>query len=202
LIVTDTIFSAFLESEAGKLVDLCTNSSRLSCKLIQADETLPPSIFVVEMKCRHLVRQDKQVRPSSEPCVIAIQLPADYLRTGGPHPGQILSLLTPRNCWHPNLRFPYICAGPIAPGTSVVDLVFRCYEILTYVKFTPREDNSLNWEACRWARAHMADFPLESRPLRDIGLQESAPDLADTGLADTGLADFVLEPTDAAAGPC
>ena len=186
--MTDTIFSSFLESEGGKLVELCGSSSRLSCRLIQADEALPPSIFVVEMTCRHLVRQDNRICPSSEPCVIAIQFPADYLRRGGPRPGEILSLLAPRNCWHPNVRFPYVCAGPIAPGTSVLDLVFRCFEIMTYVKFTPREDECLNQAACRWARAHMAEFPLESGPLRDIGMQEAATDPAD----------FVLEPALAA----
>ena len=54
----------------------------------------------------------------------------------------------------------------MTPGTSLVDLLYQAYEVLTYQKFTSREDDALNAVACAWARKHMDRFPVDSRPLK------------------------------------
>jgi hypothetical protein len=48
----------------------------------------------------------------------------------------------------------------------LVDLLYQVYEILTYQKLTPREDDALNKEACHWARANQKRFPIDRRPLK------------------------------------
>jgi len=184
--VSNHIYTDFLEGQGQSLSEFCDGSSRLECKLIQTEDSMPPNIFMVKLRCAHMVMEDDQVQRSEEPSLIAIQLPGDYLRRTYQHPGQILSLVVPRNCWHPNLSWPHICAGNIAPGTPVVELVLRCYEIFTYNKFTPEENDCLNPLACRWARQHMQQFPLESEPLRDAHL--------DTAATSSDARDFVVEP--------
>jgi hypothetical protein len=189
--VTDNIYTDFVERQGAELTQLCDSSSRLACRLIQPDTSMPANIFMVKIQCANLIKVDDQVRRSEEACLLAIQLPSDYVRRAYPNPGQILSLVAPRQCWHPNVLWPHICAGPIAPGTPVVELVLRGYEILTYNKFTPIEHDCLNPPACRWARSHMSEFPLERRPLRDAGQPRSAE--VDASHASGDLHDFDFE---------
>ena len=65
--------------------------------------------------------------------------------------------ISPTNIFHPNVAPTvappsFICIGRIAPGTSLCELIFQVYEVLTYAILTPREDNALNRDACAWAR--------------------------------------------------
>ena len=45
-----------------------------------------------------------------------------------------------------------------------MDLLYQCYEVIGYSKVTM--DDSLNDEACRWARENQHRFPIEHRPLK------------------------------------
>ena len=166
--MTDGIYGAFLKQQAAELAALCASSSRLRCSAIQGSDAFPPNVFVVEITCAHLITVKGEVQRSSDPCVIAVQLPVDYLRRAYANAGQILSLVAPKNIFHPNARWPSLCSGPIAPGTTINELIMRCYEILTFNRFTPNESDCLNARACQWARAHLAAFPLENTPLRDL----------------------------------
>jgi hypothetical protein len=49
------------------------------------------------------------------------------------------------------------------PATPINDLVIQIVEILTYLNYTPIEHDSLNRDACQWARNHTDRFPLERR---------------------------------------
>jgi hypothetical protein len=49
---------------------------------------------------------------------------------------------------------------------SLVDLLFQCFEVITYQKVTMREDDALNHAACAWAREHQQRFPIDRRPLK------------------------------------
>ena len=89
----------------------------------------------------------------------------DHLRVAR-DAAMVVSLLMPQNLYHPNVAPPLICIGRIAPGTSLCELIFQVYEVLTFAKLTPREDNALNRDACAWARRNMQLFPLDARPLR------------------------------------
>ena len=182
--MTDNILADWLTAAEPEISELCNASSRLEYRAIPLDDGLPPRIFLIGMHCAQMVHTSGEVERVDGRAVISVQIPTDYLRRPFPYPGQVLSLAEPLNCWHPNVRGPAICAGPIAPGTSIVELVMRCYELLTFNNFTPREDDCLNLMACRWARAHMSDFPLESRPLRDLAVDHQSESTVD---------DFTLE---------
>ncbi|MDA1077395.1 MAG: hypothetical protein O3A63_22010 [Proteobacteria bacterium] len=166
----DRILESFLQQQGVLVQAFCDGSSRLHCELIQTDESLPPNLFLIRLTCQHTLFEGDEIIVSDEPCTFAIHMPEDYLRRPNPNPGRILSLIEPRMCAHPNMQWPFICAGSIAPGTDAVDLILRVHDLLTYNQFTPREDDALNQQACRWAREHMKDFPLETRPLRDLQL--------------------------------
>jgi ubiquitin-protein ligase len=79
----------------------------------------------------------------------------------------MLRLFTP-GVWHPNvsMEVPLICIGRLTPGTGLVDVLYQVYEILTWHKFNPRENDSLNKTACAWARQNQSRFPVDHRPLK------------------------------------
>ena len=89
-----------------------------------------------------------------------------YLRAADPC--RVLTWLWPRNVFHPNIsdRAPFICVGHLVPGTSLVDILYQCFEIITYHKVTMREDDALNKDACAWARQNQHRFPIDPRPLK------------------------------------
>jgi ubiquitin-protein ligase len=84
----------------------------------------------------------------------------------------MLRVFTPR-IWHPNVSadLPLICIGHLTPGTSLVDILYQVYDILTYQKYNPREDDCLNRGACSWAREREHQFPIDGRPLKRRSLQ-------------------------------
>ena len=82
------------------------------------------------------------------------------------NPASIVSLLSPGNLYHPNVAPPFICIGRIVPCTSLCELIYQVYEVLTFAKVTPLENDALNRDACQWARRSMQRFPLDARPLR------------------------------------
>ena len=165
--MNDHVYSSFLERQNESLSTLASQSRVLRYRAIQSHRNLPANLFITSMTCAHVVKKTGEPRVSHAPCSFGIQLPADYLRRSYPDSGQILSLISPAECFHPNVRWPHICIGPVAAGTSVVELVLRVDEILTFNRVNPREDDCMNPSACPWTRAHMDDFPLERRPLRD-----------------------------------
>jgi hypothetical protein len=69
---------------------------------------------------------------------------------------------------------PLICVGRLKPGTWLVDLLYQCYEIITYQKVTMREDDALNPLACVWSREHQQRFPIDRRPLKWRAALEAA----------------------------
>ena len=75
----------------------------------------------------------------------------------------MLRLFTP-GVWHPNVsrELPLICIGRLTPGTTLVDILYQLFDILTFQKYNPRENDSLNKTACAWARENAA--PLSHRP--------------------------------------
>ncbi len=122
---------------------------------------------------------------------VGVYFGADYLRTVNPY--ETLTLFDPLNTYHPNVAFgaPFICVGRIAPGMPLVDLLYQVYEILTYQKLTPREDDALNKEACRWARANQGLFP--HRPSAAQAASTGAGGGAHMTMLDKHLARFAQE---------
>ena len=158
---TDPILRAFLERQAEDGLALARASDTLEL------ECLPTSQhFIGHYSCRGLVQERGGVVREADQFHVGVFFGADYLRNVNPF--EVLTLFGPPNTYHPNVAFgaPFICVGKIAPGMPLVDLLYQVYEILTYQKLTPREDDALNKEACRWARANQHRFPIDRRPLK------------------------------------
>jgi hypothetical protein len=122
--------------------------------------------FIAHYACRGLVKDADDVVREADTFHVGFFFPANYLRAVNPF--ETVTLFHPLNVYHPNVAFgaPFICVGHITPGMPLVDLLYQVYEILTYQKLTPREDDALNPEACRWARGRLARFPIDPRPLK------------------------------------
>jgi hypothetical protein len=126
----------------------------------------PPSQqFIAEFRCTGALRgANGQVVVRKALFAVHVFFPDDYLRRV--EPGNVVQWLAPLEVAHPNIRPPHVCLGHLVPGTELVDLLYQVYEMITYTKFTPREDDALNPEACKWARANLQRFPLDRAPLR------------------------------------
>lgn len=159
--ISDPILRAFLgrQAEEGRALARASDILDLDC--------LPTGQhFVARYLCRGLVREQGGLVREANCFHVGFFLGADYLRSVNPF--EVLTLFGPPNTFHPNVAFgaPFICLGRIAPGMPLVDLIYQTYEILAWQRLTPREDDALNKEACRWARANHGRFPIDPRPLK------------------------------------
>ena len=161
MLPVDPVMRGFLERQAEEARALAERSDILQLECLPTGQH-----FVAHFACRGLVKE-----PGSEPRIVdafhvGIYFGSDYLRHSAPF--ETLTLFAPDNTFHPNVACgaPFICVGRIAPGMPLVDLLYRVYEILSYQRLTPREDDALNKEACRWARANQHRFPIDPRPLK------------------------------------
>jgi len=157
--MADKILESFLARQLEEGMALARGSDILD--LLPVGGT-PPSRYLAEYRCVGAVRDASSV-VAADRFQVGVYFPPDYLRTVDP--ALVLTLLAPAQVWHPNVRAPFICAGHVTPGTGLVDLLHRVYEILSFHKVNMREDDALNREACAWARANVHRFPLDPRPL-------------------------------------
>ncbi len=157
----DPVFQRFLDRQFEEGAALVRSSDLLNLHRVPA----PPPHCIAEFHCRGLVRQgDGEITEATE-FLVGIWFPSDYLRRADPY--QILRLLTP-HVWHPNVsrELPLICIGRLTPGTALADILYQLFDVLTWQKYNPREDDSLNKAACAWARANQHRFPVDRRPLK------------------------------------
>jgi hypothetical protein len=157
----DPIYRRFLESQFAEGMALAEESDLLRLRV----PALAPPHFVAEFHCQGLVRGEDGVVKEADHFEVGIWFPPDYLRRANPF--EMLRILTP-NIWHPNISCdaPFICIGRLTPGTALVDILYQIFDIVTYQKYNPREDDSLNKFACAWARGNQHRFPVDGRPLK------------------------------------
>ena len=157
----DPILTGFLNRQLEEASALADTSDLLR---VTPCDGPPPQRYLVEFRCKGLVLNGRGEVDEQDRFLVGITLPSDYLRRA--HPAEVLTLLAPKNVFHPNIRGSAICVGRLKPGTPLVDLIYQCFEILTYSKVTMREDDALNREACVWARNNTERFPIDRRPLK------------------------------------
>ncbi len=166
--VGDPVYQHFMERQLAEGMALARSSDLLQ---LHISPTVPPH-FVAEFRCKGLVRNVAREIAEASEFHVGIWFPPDYLRRSDPF--EMLRLFTP-NVWHPNVsdELPLICIGRLTPGTSLVDILYQLYDVLTYQKYNPREDDSLNRVACAWARDNQHRFPIDRRPLKrqSLGLE-------------------------------
>jgi hypothetical protein len=161
----DKVLNAFLERQYDLGRELAESSDLL--ELFPLGDP-PIHHYVARFRCKGLTRARDGEIVESELFEVGIRFPLDYLRRADP--GEVLTWLGPQEIFHPNIRAPFICVGRLAPGTGLVDLLFQCYEIISYWRVTMREDDALNVDACAWARRNQHRFPIDRRPLKNRGL--------------------------------
>lgn len=160
--MTDLVLDAFLRRQVQEGLALARESDLL--RLFPLGD--PADRYVAAFSCKGLTRQSDGDIVEAEHFEVGIRFPLDYLRHAEPF--QVLTWLGPRNIWHPNIaaESTAICVGRLTPGTSLVDLLYQVFEIITWNKVTMREDDALNRAACEWARGNSARFPVDRRPLK------------------------------------
>jgi hypothetical protein len=157
----DAVLHGFLTEQQGEALALAASSDLVT--VIPCDGP-PASHYVVEFRCRGLVRLGHGEIVDRDRFAVGVSFPPDYLRRA--HPAEVLTVLAPMNVFHPNVRGTAICVGRLKPGTRLVDLIYQCFEIFTFAKVTMREDDALNRDACVWARQNVDRFPIDKRPLK------------------------------------
>jgi hypothetical protein len=165
---TDPVLAAFLRRQHDEAMELAGASDLVRVTPVGGT---PPDRYVVEYSCTGLVKDDAGDVKEHAHFVVGIWFPSDYLRYVSPW--RVLTWLGPRAIWHPNISDtgPFICVGRLVPGTPLVDLIYQCFEIVTFKKVTMREDDALNRAACTWSRQHRDRFPVDPRALKRRGLQ-------------------------------
>src|SRR5579864_9067168 len=133
----DTIVEGFLSRQADEARNLAKSSDAFSVDCLSTGQH-----FVAHFRCRGLVKSQNGAVEEADNFHVGIFLGANHLRSVNPF--ETLTLLDPLNTFHPNIAFggPFICAGRMGPGVTLVDLIHQVYEILTYQKYTPREDDA------------------------------------------------------------
>jgi hypothetical protein len=160
--MTDRVFEAFLKKQQEEAIALSEASDLLH--LFPAGE--PANRYVAQFRCKGLVQHASGEIVDADRFEVGIWFPDNYLRAVNPF--QVLTWLGPRRVWHPNIsgENSVVCAGRLAPGTGLVDILYQLFEIITWQKVTMREDDALHWAACEFARQHQDRFPVDRRPLK------------------------------------
>jgi len=159
--MNDVILESFLASQLEAGLALAASSDLL--ELVPLDAP-PVRRYLVDLRCKGLVRDPSGAVSEADHFQVGIRFPDDYLRHV--RPAEVVTLFGPPNTFHPNVAAPFMCLGRLVPGTSLVDLIYQVFEILTYGKVTMREDDALNRDACAWARGNLDRFPIDRRPLK------------------------------------
>jgi len=157
----DPIYRSFMERQLEEGTALAQSSEILRLHV----PPLAPPHFIAEFNCKGLVSDSAGEIREGNHFQVGIWFPPDYLRRVNPL--QIVRLFT-SGIWHPNVsqELPLICLGRLTPGTPLVSILYQVYEILSYQRYNPRENDSLNKLACAWARENQHRFPVDRRPLK------------------------------------
>jgi hypothetical protein len=159
----DPVLTGFLGQQREQAMALNGDSDLVEIQPMAGD---PPSRYRVELRCKGLVRSVDGAVNEADRFEIGIWFPSDYLRRADPF--QVLTWLGPPDVFHPNISdiVPLICIGRLSRGTSLVNIVYRLFDLVTYSNVTMVEHDALNRAACAWARENRHRFPIDRRPLK------------------------------------
>ena len=160
--MSDHVFEAFLARQRDQALALARDSDLLQLTSLGD----PPDRYRALFTCRGLVCDAAGQIAEADWFEVGVCFHRDYLRSASTF--RALTWLGPRHIWHPNIsnEHPAVCIGHLAPGTSLVDILYQLHEMITWNRFNMREDDSLNPAACQWARHNVARLPVDRRPLK------------------------------------
>lgn len=160
--MTDSIFTAWLETQFQESMAFAARSSVLSLAPVPAPVAgSPPCKYIAKFDCDGLSKTNEGIAVCDRH-LVGIFFPEHYLRTSC-GPGEVLTWLEPQTEFQPNVNPPFCCVGHIAPGMTLLSLLHQLFTMITWQRFTPREDDALNKAACSWARKHLDRFPIDPR---------------------------------------
>jgi hypothetical protein len=159
--MNDAVLEAFLLEQYRQGQELTAQSDLVRLRPMDGS-TSPPAFYVAQFLCKGLVCGPEGTITEASEFLIGISFLRDHLRRVDPT--RILTFLDPVQIWHPNIQPPSICVGAIVPGVGLVDLLYQCFEILTYRNVAFHD--ALNVHAAQWARNHMHLLPIDRRPLK------------------------------------
>jgi hypothetical protein len=160
----DDILKLFLETQQHDALRLAAESDLLELSVLDLQH------YIATFRCRGLVRDARGDVREHDHFTVGIFLPESYQRVV--NPAEILTWFEPSEVWHPNIRPPFVCLGDIAPGTPLVDLLHRCFEVISFENVGMGD--ALNQPACAWARRNRERFPVDARPIKRQ-IVEAAP---------------------------
>ena len=150
---------ARLRNELKRLRRLARRSSHFA---IESSEGEPPEVYVLRFEVTTMVKEGLRIHQFDGPTLVQICLPDDY-----PRVAPLVVILQPHNIFHPNVHGPMICLGTHLPSVWLDETCWRIAHVLAYRSFTMNESQSLNPEACMWARHNQELFPTDQRPFCD-----------------------------------
>jgi hypothetical protein len=121
-----------------------------------------PWLWRLTFRTRGLVRDELGSVEPVERHVVAVRFLPDYLRRADRF--EMLALLEPRNAFHPNLRDNHICVQ-VYPGEPLIEICEALHALFAWRLRQLAETDALNPAACVWGRAHLAELPVDARPL-------------------------------------
>jgi hypothetical protein len=168
--MNDPVLTSFLHRQYEEGMALASESDLID---LLAWPGSPPYRYTALFSCRGLVQKEDGSVVEHDRFEVDIWFPPGYLQGAQDYPPaaltfEVLTWISPVNVFHPNISdcAPFICAGHIEPGTSLVQLLEQCFAIITYNKVTMQETDALNQAACVWARNNKHRFPIDNRSMK------------------------------------
>ncbi len=153
----DAVLEAYLYDTHRRAMEFAAASDVIR---LQAGPGNPPHVYLAHFDAPCYVFGPAGEVGLHQGFTLGISFPPDYLRATLVPAQNLLHFVDPREVWHSNIRWPFICIGHIAPGCDIVEILLRVYELATFQrKASPDEFDALNPDACRWARQH---WPVEA----------------------------------------
>jgi hypothetical protein len=160
--MTDSIRRSFLLAQQRDALQLAAQSDVLTLEALMAAGD-PPDAYIAHFRCKGVTCEPVSGPVVSDAEFVAgVRFPGDYLRRV--NPADVVTWLWPPTIFSPHVMFPAICCGRLTAGTSLVDILYQIYEIITYANYAPHD--ALNRQAAQWARHHQHLFPVDRRPLK------------------------------------
>ncbi len=157
----DAIFELFLAAQCAEGLALARASDILTLVPLPTGDG-PPQQYLAHFECKLLVQEPDGSIAERVGFDVGIRFPDDYL--AAINPIQIVTWLGPWEVFHPHVRPPLFCLGRLGSGTSLTDILYQVFEIVTYQNWAPHD--ALCLEAAQWARNNASRFPLERRSLK------------------------------------
>jgi len=154
----DKIRSVRLRNEFKRLKKLERESSLFKIRAVGEHD--PPESYLLSFDLKTLVKEEGRIKVWESSTLVHIYCPLEY-----PREAPRILIVWPRNIFHPNISFPFICLSKLTPDIFLNRICEMIADVLSYRNFTMHEGHSLNPEAARWARQNRDRFPIDRRSL-------------------------------------